>query len=41
MFSARQTSTNGKTIPEASKRCAISEQTYYRWRKVYGGLKVD
>lgn len=32
---------NGKTIPEACKKSAISEQTYYRWRKVYGGLKVD
>lgn len=32
---------NGKTIPEACKAIAISEQTYYRWRKVYGGLKVD
>jgi transposase-like protein len=32
---------NGKTIPEACKHAGISEQTYYRWRKVYGGLKVD
>lgn len=32
---------NGKTIPEACKSIAISEQTYYRWRKIYGGLKVD
>ena len=32
---------NGKTIPEACKQIGISEQTYYRWRKVYGGLKVD
>lgn len=32
---------NGKTIPEACKLIGISEQTYYRWRKVYGGLKVD
>jgi len=32
---------NGKTIPEACKQSGISEQTYYRWRKVYGGLKVD
>jgi putative transposase len=32
---------NGKTIPEACKSLAISEQTDYRWRKVYGGLKVD
>jgi len=32
---------NGKTIPEACKQIGISEQTYYRWRKIYGGLKVD
>jgi len=32
---------NGKTIPEACKQAGISEQTYYRWRKIYGGLKVD
>lgn len=32
---------NGKTIPEACKQAGITEQTYYRWRKVYGGLKVD
>ena len=32
---------NGKTIPEACKQAGFSEQTYYRWRKIYGGLKVD
>ncbi len=32
---------NGKTIPEACKQICISEQTCYRWRKVYGGLKTD
>ena len=32
---------NGITIPEACKQAEISEQTYYRWRKIYGGLKVD
>jgi transposase-like protein len=32
---------SGKTILEACKQAGISEQTYYRWRKVYGGLKVD
>jgi putative transposase len=28
---------NSKTIPEACKQAGISEQTYYRWRKIYGG----
>jgi putative transposase len=32
---------NGKAVPEACKRIGISEQTYYRWRKIYGGLNVD
>jgi transposase-like protein len=32
---------NGKTTPLACKEAAITEQTFYRWRKEYGGLKVD
>ncbi len=32
---------NGKTHPIASREAGITEQTYYRWRKEYGGLKVD
>ena len=32
---------NGKTTPAASREVGITEQTYYRWRKEYGGLKVD
>ena len=32
---------NGKTMPQACKDAAIVEQTYYRWRKEYGGLQVD
>jgi hypothetical protein len=31
----------GKTTAQASKEALISEQTYYRWRKEYGGLQVD
>ena len=30
----------GKTVKEASKLLEISEQTYYRWRKEYGGMDV-
>ena len=26
---------------DACRRIAVSEQTYYRWRKEYGGLKTD
>jgi len=32
---------NGKTAPVACKEAGITEQTYYRGRKEYGGLKVD
>jgi putative transposase len=32
---------NGKTTPQACKEAGITVQTYYRWRKEYGGLKVD
>jgi len=31
----------GMTIGEASRKLGISEQTYYRWRKEYGGMRVD
>jgi len=30
-----------KTVAEACKRLGVTEQTYYRWRKEYGGMKVD
>jgi hypothetical protein len=32
---------NGKTTPHACKDAEVTEQTYYRWRKEYGGLKVQ
>ena len=28
----------GKTIGEAVRRIGVTEQTYYRWRKQYGGM---
>ena len=31
----------GKTISEAVRQSDITEQTYYRWRKQYGGMKTD
>ncbi|MCB2160575.1 transposase [bacterium] len=31
----------GKTVKEACKQLEISEQTYYRWRKEYGGMDVS
>ncbi len=32
---------DGKTTPQACKEAEITIQTYYRWRKEYGGLKLD
>ena len=31
----------GASTAEACRRIAVSEQTYYRWRREYGGLKTD
>ena len=31
----------GLTIGEAIRRLGVSEQTYYRWRKEYGGMRID
>ena len=31
----------GKTVKEASKLLEISEQTYYRWRREYGGMDIS
>jgi len=30
----------GKTVGQACKTLEISEQTYYRWRREYGGMDV-
>ena len=32
---------NGKTTTAGCRKGSITEQTYYRWRKEYGGLQVD
>ena len=32
---------NGKTLAQACKEAEIVEQTYYRWRREFGGLKMD
>ena len=31
----------GKTVGEICRHIGVSEQSYYRWRREYGGLKVD
>jgi len=32
---------NGETVGEVSRELGVSEQTYDRWRKEFGGMKVD
>ena len=31
----------GETLAEVCRQLAITEVTFYRWRKEYGGLRVD
>jgi transposase-like protein len=31
----------GANVGEASRKIGITEQTYYRWRKEYGGLRTE
>jgi putative transposase len=31
----------GKTIEEVARHLEVSEQTWYRWRNQYGGMKAD
>ncbi len=31
----------GQTVGEICRRIGVLEQSYYRWRREYGGLKVD
>lgn len=34
-------SSQGRTIGEICKGLGITDQTYYRWRKEYGGMRTD
>ena len=31
----------GSAVSEASRKIGVTEQTYYRWRKEYGGLRIE
>ena len=31
----------GISIVEASRKIGVTQQTYYRWRKEYGGLRIE
>ena len=31
----------GKTISQAARQIGIVDQTYYKWRREYGGMRID
>ena len=31
----------GANVGEASRKIGVTEQTYYRWRKEYGGIRLE
>ena len=31
----------GQSVGQVVRKLGVSEQTYYRWRREYGGMKVD
>jgi transposase-like protein len=31
----------GQSVAQACRKLGVTEQTYYRWRKEYGGLRLD
>ena len=31
----------GATVPQAARKIGVTEQTFYRWRSEYGGLRLD
>ena len=31
----------GSTVKQVSRKLGINDQTYYRWRKEYGGLRLE
>ena len=33
--------TEGGTVAEAARRIGVTQQTFYRWRTEYGGLRID
>jgi putative transposase len=31
----------GATLAEVSRKLGVTEQTYYRWRREYGGMRLE
>lgn len=38
---AKVTTAEGCTVAEASRQIGVTQQTFYRWRSEYGGLRID
>jgi len=34
-------SSQGRSVPEICREIGVTENTYYRWRKEYGGMGLD
>ena len=32
---------SGSTVAEACRQIGVTDQTFYRWRNTYGGLRID
>jgi putative transposase len=41
LLQAEVLTAQGKTISEAVRTIGVTDQTYYRWRAEFGGLKLD
>ena len=41
MAQADQMLAEGKDVADVCRQLQVSEQTYYRWRNQFGGLKAD
>ncbi len=31
----------GSTVGEATRKTGVTQQTYYRWRREYGGMRIE
>ncbi len=31
----------GSTVDDATRKIGVTEQTYYRWRREYGGIRIE
>jgi len=31
----------GSSVSEAARKIEVTEQTYYRWRREYGGMRIE